>query len=172
MRNNTIGYFVFNILRVIAISYFQTIAIVKKPKISHHHPLLIPRIHLTSLKPAQNMTSIGASTTHKVKRSGASKTPPSKSPMTKSPAMSRNSSSSSLYSLGGMKKSSKRPSSNNLADQVRGVASQLESITLKTEAQLAGVKLMDAAEATALMKVRGSSKNRRSSWKGQRKMCR
>jgi len=65
--------------------------------------------------------------------------------------MSRNSSSSSLYSMGGTRKMSKRPSSNQLSE-IRGFAAQLEAISLSSEAQLAGLKLMEASEAEAVMK--------------------
>ncbi|GMH85824.1 hypothetical protein TrST_g11613 [Triparma strigata] len=62
-----------------------------------------------------------------------------------SPNMSRNSSSNSLYSLGGSRKGSrmgsKKGSSNNLQEQVRGLALKLEGVQLKTEAQMASLKL-------------------------------
>lgn len=105
------------------------------------HPFLSP------CSSFRTMTSIGASTTFKVVKKGASKTPPSKSPN-----MSRNSSSNSLYSLGGTRKMSRKPSSNNLTEQIRGIASQLEGVKLSTEAQLAGLKLMEVKEGEAMMK--------------------
>lgn len=66
-----------------------------------------------------------------------------------SPNMSRNSSSNSLYSLGGSRKGSKmgskKGSSNNLQDQVRGLAAKLSGVTLATEAQMASLKLSDSS---------------------------
>ena len=114
---------------------------------AHHNNFIGLRFPNQSIR--VNMTSISASTTFFSGKKASGKSPTMSktvSPATKSPAsMSRNSSSSSLYSLGGAssRRMSKRPSSNSLADQARGLAQKLEGLTLKTEAHMASLKLSE-----------------------------
>jgi len=88
------------------------------------------------------MTSIGSSTTHGMKK----KVSPVPSAMS-----SKNSSSNSLYSLGGSSKPAKRCSVATSSQDVRGAALRFRACSLADDATVAALSLSDiAAQATRL----------------------